>query len=144
MILILDNAAYHHRRELGNLSSCTKPQLRIIADKYNIQHIDVPLIINRLNVLEKDPTVTAHVEGEDYCRIMLNGSVDVFDRASAKNPMIPTSDELKLSSLNYLKINNKEALECKVEQCLKEGGHEVVWKPPYTPDLQPIELFWAA
>jgi transposase len=144
MILILDNAAYHHKREVGNLSSCTKPQLRIIADKYNIQHLDVPLTTNRLHVLENDANVTAHVEGEDYCRIMLNGSVDVFDRASAKNPMIPTSDELKLAILNYLKVHNKEVLECKVEQCLNDRGHEVVWTPPYTPDLQPIELFWAA
>ena len=144
MILILDNAAYHHKREVGNLASCTKKQLRDITDKYSIQHIDVPLTINRLNVLETDPDVTAHVEGEDYCRIMLNGSVDVFARAHAKNPMIPTSDELKLAILNYLKVHNREVLECQVELYLNARGHEVVWTPPYCPDLQPIELFWAA
>ena len=143
MILIMDNAAYHHKREVGNLSSKTKPELRILAEKYNIQHLNVPLTIRRLNVLETDPNVTAYVHGEDCC-IMLNGSVDVFDRASATKPMIPTSDELKLAILNYLKEHNKEVLECMVERFLNERGHEVVWTPPYSPDLQPIELFWAA
>jgi hypothetical protein len=27
---------------------------------------------------------------------------------------------------------------------LKDKGHSILWTPPYSPDLQPIELFWAA
>jgi hypothetical protein len=27
---------------------------------------------------------------------------------------------------------------------LKHHGHKIVWMPPYLPDLQLIELFWAA
>mmetsp|Transcript_32288 Transcript_32288/g.74383 ORF Transcript_32288/g.74383 Transcript_32288/m.74383 type:complete len:80 (-) Transcript_32288:424-663(-) len=25
---------------------------------------------------------------------------------------------------------------------LANDGHEIIWTPPYVPELQPIELFW--
>jgi hypothetical protein len=31
-----------------------------------------------------------------------------------------------------------------VERLLQSKGYEVLWTPPYCPDLQPIELFWVA
>ena len=43
----------------------------------------------------------------------------------------------------YLRDNHPEALECLVERCLKNEGYDVLWTPPYTPDLQPIETYWA-
>jgi hypothetical protein len=43
-----------------------------------------------------------------------------------------------------LKENKPELLECQVEKELKDHGHRVLWTPPYCPELQPIELFWAA
>ena len=34
-------------------------------------------------------------------------------------------------------------LECKIEKYLQDRGHKVLWTPPYCPDMQPIETFWA-
>ena len=34
MILILDNAAYHHKRDDGSLASSTKAELKILCDCY--------------------------------------------------------------------------------------------------------------
>ena len=145
MILILDNAAYHHKREIGSLSSKTKSELKTECDKYKIKHIDIPININRLNLLATDPTIAAHVQGEDMIRIYLeNDHLDVFERASARKPLVPNLVELRMAILNYLTIHNPEALVCKVEQFLTEKGHRILWTPPYSPDLQPIELFWAA
>jgi hypothetical protein len=25
---------------------------------------------------------------------------------------------------------------------MQAGGHDILWTPPYTPDLQPIEMYW--
>jgi DDE superfamily endonuclease len=143
MILILDNASYHHRREINNLGSLNKLELKKLCDDYKVEHLDIPLNINRMNVLASKSEIAAHNQDEN-CRVYLNNNVDVFIRALTRNPMIPTSEELLYSTLKYLAIYHKELLECKVERLLKQHGHKIVWTPPYSPDLQPIELFWTA
>jgi hypothetical protein len=52
--------------------------------------------------------------------------------------------ELKIAYVNWLRENKPERLECKVERYLKDRGHRILWTPPYCPQLQPIELYWAA
>jgi hypothetical protein len=61
-----------------------------------------------------------------------------------RRPRVANVQELKVAYCNYLKEEKPERLECKVEKALKDRGHLVLWTPPYCPDLQPIELFWAA
>jgi transposase len=51
---------------------------------------------------------------------------------------------MRIVIINCLQDNNKEALECKVEKYLKDRKHSIRWTQPYSPDLQPIKLFWAA
>jgi transposase len=64
--------------------------------------------------------------------------------ARSTHPRVATVDELKQSYIVWLKRHKPERLECKFEALLKEHEFEVLWTPPYCPDLQPIELFWAA
>jgi transposase len=65
-------------------------------------------------------------------------------RAGARYPRIANGEELKVAFVSYLRDNKPEMLECKVEKFLHDKGFKVIWTPPYCPDLQPIELFWAA
>ena len=65
-------------------------------------------------------------------------------RAASSQPLNPTTEEMKYSIMEYLKDNKPELIECLVEKHLTDRGHSVLWTPPYSPDLQPIELFWAA
>jgi hypothetical protein len=65
-------------------------------------------------------------------------------QARARDPRISNGEELKVPFVNYLCVNKPEMLECKVEKFLHDRGCKVIWTPPYCPDLQPIELFWAA
>jgi hypothetical protein len=53
-------------------------------------------------------------------------------------------DKLRLGFAEWLRENEKQALECKAEQLLTESGHTIVWTPPSCPVLQPIKLFWTA
>jgi hypothetical protein len=144
MVLILDNAAYHHYREIGLLNQMSKAELKLLTDKYKVEYIEIPLNEHRLKLLMETPEISAHVTDDDVnCRIYINNEIDVFGKATKRNPMVPTSDELRLGIIKWLESNNKQVLECKIERTLKEKGHKVLWLPPYSPELQPIELFWA-
>jgi transposase len=145
MVLICDNAPYHHKREIGSLSSKSKTQLLELAKKYDIQYIDLPNTVERLNAMAEVDDVLENVFylDDDYCRVVFD--VDEFKNRSGSNkPFIPNIDELKFGIMKYLKENRSDLLECKIENKLKQMGHRILWTPPYSPDLQPIELWWAA
>lgn len=59
---------------------------------------------------------------------------------------VPTLEEMKAGFLGALRGHPEKCklLQCKIESVLAERGHQWLWTPPYSPKLQPIELFWAA
>ena len=59
-------------------------------------------------------------------------------------PYVASLPELRVSFVCFLQREKPDLLQCKVEQKLRSFGHKVLWTPPYCPELQPIELFWAA
>jgi hypothetical protein len=40
--LFIDNAPYHHKRELGSLGSKTKKELVDIGSLFNVEYLDLP------------------------------------------------------------------------------------------------------
>lgn len=144
MILICDNAAYHHKREIGSISSKTKFQLIELCIKYEIEYIDLPMNDFRSLAMSKVDDVLDNVVAlADGCRVVFDSEL-FLERAGNNKPFVPTLDELKIGILNYLKHQKPHLLECMVEKYLQDKGHSILWTPPYSPDLQPIELFWAA
>jgi DDE superfamily endonuclease len=67
-----------------------------------------------------------------------------MERPGKNKPFSPTVDELRIGILNYIKEHKPHLLECKVEKELNSNQHEILWTPPYTPEMQPIELWWGA
>jgi saccharopine dehydrogenase-like NADP-dependent oxidoreductase len=51
MILIYDNAACHHKHEIGSLESKTKLKLIKLCVKYKVEYLDVPFNESRYQVL---------------------------------------------------------------------------------------------
>jgi hypothetical protein len=92
---------------------------------------------------DTDPKDIVRNCGETMC-IRFDPDEQQKPANSENRPRVATVDELRASYMLWLKWNKPEKLECKVERLLKDCGHEVLWTPPYCPDLQPIELFWAA
>jgi transposase len=144
MVLICDNAAYHHKREIGTLASKTKAELARLCTEHEIEYLDLPITEKRMRYMNE-------AFGEDhwwqdrgdYVRVDFDEDRTIA-RATNATVFVPTVEELKLALVSYLKEHKPELLECKVESYLAGRGHKVLWTPPYTPDLQPIELFWAA
>jgi hypothetical protein len=141
MILVADNAAYHHKRVIGSLASLSKKKLIEMMVKYNVEYIDLPLTDSRLDFANDDDET---IEDRGDClRIPFNPE-EQKQTASQSKPLVANATELKVAFVSYLQDNRPDLLECQVEKRLKQGGHKVLWTPPYCPELQPIELFWAA
>ena len=104
--------------------------------EHGVDYIDLPVLVERRE----------SVEGTDmgeYLRVDFED--DTMGGIAGRNrPHVPNVSELRLGMIKYFQENKPELLECKVERSLHDRGHEVLWTPPYCPDLQPIELFWAA
>ena len=139
MILVADNAAYHHKREIGTLSGLKKKDLVLLMAQYNVQYIDIPLTPRRLAHFEDEEPDNVTDMGE-FFRIEFD--LDTFSKRTT-DPFLPTVEELQVGFASYLRDFQPSALECKVEKALKQEGYDVLWTPPYTPDLQPIEIYWA-
>jgi hypothetical protein len=145
MVLVCDNAPYHHSRELGSLSSLTKEEVAALCVTHGVEYLDLPYTDDRYIALGTGEVgnVTIQDAGEDYCRIEFDPD-EAKRSKDSKSPFRPTAMEFKEAVVRYLKDNKPELLECKVEKYLCDLGHSILWTPPYSPDLQPIELFWAA
>ena len=115
----------------------------MLAANLNCSHINIPITERRHDWLIADNPADNILNYDGVtCDITFDERF-VF-QASTKNPFIPTVDELRRGLLLYISDNHPEYLVCEVEKAMNERGHCILWTPPYTPELQPIELFWAA
>ena len=117
-----------------------------MMDKHNVEYIDLPISnITRQELAAKEGDIEhPDIQDRGECVRLEFVADDQKKRAGAAHPRIGTLEELKIAFVAYLKEEKPELLECKIERYLEERGHTVLWTPPYCPELQPIELFWAA
>ena len=64
-------------------------------------------------------------------------------KPSAANP-IPNWKELVAATLAWFQQNKEDMTKPRLVVDFAAKGWHVLFTPPYCPDLQPIELFWAA
>ena len=144
MILVADNAPYHHKRQIGSLATITKKDMVALMKEHNVKYIDLPWNDSRAGFIEsmaEDDRL--EYDGGEVMRVDFDGDEQI-GRAAQSLPRVGTLEELKIAFVNYARENLPALLECKVEAYLQERRHDILWTPPYCPDLQPIELFWAA
>lgn len=74
----------------------------------------------------------------------IDGQVVAMPLARFKKnaPAGPNIKQKKAAVKTYLKKHPGLSLT-QTDELMQAGGHEVLWTPPYMPDLQPIELLWA-
>jgi hypothetical protein len=142
MVLLLDNAPYHHKRQIGNLTSKSKKQLVGLCIKHGINKINVEWNNNRVDAYANYNVDEDMVKFKDTT-IKLTFSEEVFlQRPTTNQPFAPAVNELRLGIVSWLKDHRPDLLECIVTKTIEDAGHMIIWTPPYTPDLQPIKLFW--
>mmetsp|Transcript_21520 Transcript_21520/g.44287 ORF Transcript_21520/g.44287 Transcript_21520/m.44287 type:complete len:705 (+) Transcript_21520:260-2374(+) len=141
IVPVMDNAPYHHVRGIPSLASCTKKQMVEIMKEHDIDYILLPMTDERKGLL---PEQHAYTVENDHIRVPFN-EAQFNSRKTKTNALhTPAADELKVAIVQWFKKHKPDILRCKVEMAIEEAGGQVLWTPPYCPDVQPIELYWAA
>jgi hypothetical protein len=125
MVLVLDNASYHHHRgaDWVNVHCMNKAQMAAKLVELGISSVSV--------LRQKKGTET--MESFQF-------NADSFSRRGGR--FAPTLAELKVELQAYLRahphINRTD-----VAKLMSEHKHELIYTPPYLPGVQPIERLWA-
>jgi transposase len=121
MVLVLDNATYHH---VYGDDWITPSQMTVTECVSFLQHHRVKSII-----VERDG-------------VQHTFAAAVFGQRDKKKTPAPLRPELQAAVRAHLEshpsINRTE-----VEKLMTAAGHTLVYTPPFAPEVQPIELAWA-
>jgi transposase len=117
MVLVLDNASYHHVRgdDWINPNSMNKTELA-----YQLVELGVTSI-------KLDRKATSFPQASFY---------------QQGGKWAPTLDEMRLRLKQEL-IKYPQYQTTEVRKLMNEHGYELIYTPPYTPTVQPIEMIWA-
>jgi hypothetical protein len=120
MFLVLDNAPYHRvQSELWVKANNS-------MNKHDLAHELMDLGVERLTTIGPHPRV---VESHKF-------ELKVGDGGCSKEDLIAAIDQWLTEHPNH----NRTV----VEQLMDDAGHTLVYTPPWCPEVQPIELLWAA
>jgi transposase len=128
MILVANNAAYHHKREIGSLQSTTKKKLLDMMVKYEVDTVDLPATDSQFE-LSKDSDESGVEDQGEIIRIYFERE-EQEQRAGANKTRVGTLEEVKISFITWLQENNPKILGCQLERYLADRHHKVLWTPP--------------
>jgi transposase len=125
MVLVLDNASYHHVRgsDWINIHTMRKDEIA-----YKLIELGVTTM-----------TVERQKKGTESKETKRFNQASFYQQGGK---WAPTLEELKAELKRYLtehpNINRTE-----VSKLMEANGHQLIYTPPYLPGVQPIERFWA-
>jgi hypothetical protein len=125
MVLVLDNASYHHVRGDDWINIHT-------MNKTEIAYKLIELGVNSISV-QRQKKGTRTMETKTFPK-------PSFYEVGSK--WAPTLDELKKELKTYLDTH-PGINQTQVQKLFKQHGHELIYTPPYQPGAQPIERLWA-
>jgi transposase len=118
MILVLDNAKYHHARGADWYSPSTMSKTECVSF---LEHFKVD-------------SITVQRDGQSV--------TFTADTYAGRGKLSPTLPELKHVIADYLK-SHPDINQTLPQKAMKKLGWELLYTPPYVPEVQPIELVWA-
>jgi len=130
MILILDNAPYHHTLPDSSLAigSATKKRLVAIAEEIGLESFECTRELGDGTIVKK-----------------IFEAADFPTQAGKKDGSGPYKEELRRAVKKHAKKNCPERLKSELEILFGKDdfeGWKIVYTPPYCPKFQPIERLW--
>jgi transposase len=125
MVLVLDNASYHHVRGDDWINIHT---MRKEAIAYKLIELGVTTL-----TVKRQKKGTESVEEKRF-------NQPSFYQQGGK--YAPTLEELKAELKRYL-AEHPNLNRTEVSKLMESNGHQLIYTPPYLPGVQPIERLWA-
>ena len=125
MVLVLDNASYHHHRGADWIHphSMLKAQLAAKLVQLGITSISVQRQVKGTSTTER-----------------LQFDASTFERRGGR--FAPTREELK-AELQACLLAHPDMNRTEVAKLMAQHKHELLYTPPFLPGVQPIERLWA-
>jgi transposase len=129
MILVLDNAPYHHKEKEGGVNINALNKFRPSKAQTEKNNEDTLIsVAKKLNV----PSLT----------VFRNGQAIVIPAAEFDKPKKILIDEFRVSLLAWVTKNQPQLLDTELQGIFAEEEFQLIFTPPYCPKFQPIELLW--
>jgi hypothetical protein len=120
MYLVLDNAGYHKPRDETWISAAKS------QNKHELAHQLLDLGVTQLTTIDdRHRIIPAHLFG-----------ATIGEGGPSKDDLIKAVEDW----LDEHPDQNRTV----VEQLMSDAGHSLIFTPPFCPEVQPIELLWAA
>ena len=125
MVLVLDNASYHHVRGTDwiNVHTMRKPDIA-----YKLIELGV-----------KSITVQRQKKGTESTEEKTFPKPSFYEQGGK---WAPTLEEMKAELKQYL-ADHPTLNRTEVSKLMERSGHQLIYTPPYLPGVQPIERLWA-
>jgi hypothetical protein len=123
MILVLDNASYHHVRGDDWITPSAMPKLALgcLLRELGITEMWVDRKQKNGTVIKKRVGQNSYFETGSY--------------------WAPRVDEMRARLKQYL-VEHPEYQKTEVQKLFDKDGYQLIYTPPYTPTTQPIEKVW--
>eukprot|EP00048_Salpingoeca_helianthica_P009572 m.137437 g.137437 ORF g.137437 m.137437 type:complete len:612 (+) comp14898_c0_seq4:228-2063(+) len=135
MALVLDNAPYHHARDetYVDVSALNKSQALSKMIELEMQS----LTVTRTNTTVGPGGSHTHTVTTTFpLNSWPDGKVPKF-------PKGPSLDEMRACLLAHIQEHFAHLLRTRLTKLFDEKCYSLIFTPPYCPQFQPIELFWA-
>ena len=151
LILVMDNASYHHEMNRNyypaglEISNCSKAWHAHVLRLARCRSIGVQRgqLTSFFDVPEEEPP--GFQEHRELKTKVPQGKFEgtVYERKSRSGGI--SADELKDATIGWLKENKPEALQSKVELLFREKGWKIIWTPSHRTALNfsPLSSFGA-
>ena len=125
MVLVLDNASYHHVRgeDWINVHTMRKEEIA-----YKLIELGVTTM-----------TVERQKKGTESRETKRFNQASFYQQGGK---WAPTLEELKAELKRYL-TEHPDINRTEVSKLMEANGHQLIYTPPYLPGVQPIERLWA-
>jgi hypothetical protein len=145
MILVMDNASYHHQHNVDFFpqgvtpKNATKGQNAHVLRKLGIRSIKVDRdgVVHNFEVPEEEPAgYKAHRENPKGAKAPPPGAAGTVYARGGKDG--PSAVELAKAVIRICKKDHPEVLDSKVERVFREKGWKIIWTPsPNAPSSSP-------